>query len=141
MIVKIKCTAPGILPKRQTSGSAGYDLYSAQETVIQPKECGLVKTGIILEIPEGFEGQIRSRSGLAAKNQIMVLNSPGTIDSDYRNEISVLLMNFSSEPFKIEVGSRIAQIVFAKIWTPIFEEISECSKSDRSGGWGSTGTK
>lgn len=123
-----------------TSGSAGIDLRSSEKIAVPVGEIVLVKTGIIVEIPNGFEGQIRPRSGLALNNGITVLNSPGTIDSDYRNEVGVILMNLGIKDFNIEFGDRIAQLVISK-----YEkcEISICENltdpNTRSGGFGSTG--
>lgn len=129
----------GCLPQKQTIGSAGYDLFSAVDLVIAPHFLALVKLGFEMEIEPGFEAQIRSRSGLALKHQVFVLNSPGTIDSDYRNEVGVILMNLSSNPFIVNSGDRIAQMIFSKIFDPEISLISDLSYSNRSGGFGSTG--
>ena len=123
-----------------TAGSSGIDLRSSEKKVVPVGEIVLVKTGVIIEIPDGFEGQIRPRSGLALKSGITVLNSPGTIDSDYRNEVGVILMNLGMKDFNIEFGDRIAQLVISK-----YEKcnIVLCdnltASSTRSGGFGSTG--
>ena len=125
-----------------TPGSSGYDLRAAVEEplVLQPGKLCMVPTGFRLEIPVGFEAQVRARSGLAAKFQVGVLNSPGTIDSDYRGEIKVLLFNFSEQAFTIERGDRIAQMVFARIHHPQLE-LRNLSETERSGGgFGSTGS-
>ena len=98
------------IPKRQTSGASGYDLQSIEHIVIQPMTRALVNTGVRLCIPRRFEGQVRSRSGLAAKHGVFVLNSPGTIDSDYRGEIKVILFNSGTEPFTVNAGDRIAYL-------------------------------
>ena len=123
-----------------TLGSAGIDLRSSEKKVVPVGEIVLVKTGIIIEIPDGFEGQIRPRSGLALKSGITVLNSPGTIDSDYRNEVGVILMNLGMKDFDIEFGDRIAQLVISKYEKcdiTICENLTD--PNTRSGGFGSTG--
>jgi dUTP pyrophosphatase len=130
-------------PERATAGSAGYDLVSASRDVIVllPGQRVMVPTGVKLGLPVGLEAQIRSRSGLAAKKGVMVLNSPGTIDSDYRGEISVILMNFGTEPFPINQGDRIAQMVIARYERVQFVD-GLLDETDRgAGGFGSTGTR
>ena len=130
------------LPKYQTDGSAGIDLPAAIEgsASIDPGARLLIPTGFAFSIPRTYEGQIRSRSGLALKYGVTVLNSPGTIDSDYRGEVSVLLINQGSETFFFERGDRIAQMVFAKVEQVKFQEVKALDKSDRGlGGYGSTG--
>jgi len=144
MQVKIKNTSQHELPKYETSASAGVDLRANLEMAItlKPLERVLVKTGLFLEIPEGFEAQVRPRSGLALKKGITVLNSPGTVDADYRGEVGVILINLSNEEFVIENGERIAQLVFAKVeqanWVNV-EILSETARGE--GGFGSTGVK
>jgi dUTP pyrophosphatase len=144
MQVKIKNTSQHELPKYETSASAGVDLRANLEMAItlKPLERVLVKTGLFLEIPEGFEAQVRPRSGLALKKGITVLNSPGTVDADYRGEVGVILINLSNEEFLIENGERIAQLVFAKVeqadWVNV-EILSETARGE--GGFGSTGVK
>lgn len=144
MQVKIINKGQHSLPKYETSASAGVDLRAnlSESIVLKPFERVLVKTGLFLEIPEGFEAQVRPRSGLALKNGITVLNSPGTIDADYRGEVGVILVNLSNEEFEIENGERIAQLVFAKVeqanWINV-ETLSETSRGE--GGFGSTGVK
>ena len=144
MQVKIKNTSQHELPKYETSASAGVDLRANLDTAItlKPLERVLVKTGLFLEIPEGFEAQVRPRSGLALKKGITVLNSPGTVDADYRGEVGVILINLSNEEFVIENGERIAQLVFAKVeqanWVNV-EILSETARGE--GGFGSTGVK
>ena len=131
-------------PKYATSGSAGMDLYAdVQNTVTLPKgQKLLVSTGISIGLPEKYEAQIRPRSGLAAKNGITVLNTPGTIDSDYRGEIKVILINLSNEDFIIERGMRIAQMVIAPVTTARFVETELLEETDRGdSGFGSTGVK
>ena len=131
-------------PKLETIGSAGADLraFISEPIEIKPLQRRLIPTGIKIELPIGYEAQIRSRSGLAFKNGISVLNSPGTIDSDYRGDIGVILVNISSENFIINNGDRIAQMVIAKHEFPVFISSEELGKSERGeGGFGSTGKK
>jgi len=133
-----------LLPEYATEGSSGLDLRAAVETEmkIEKGKVGLVPTNLKVEIPTGYEIQIRSRSGLAAKNGIGVLNSPGTIDSDYRGEIKVILFNFGDEDFIIKRGDRIAQMVVSKVYRAnliITDELNESKRGD--GGFGHTGKK
>ena len=134
-----------ILPTYETSSSAGMDIRAFLpngKVGIHPKETKLIGTGLFFEIPNGLEVQIRPRSGLAVKNFITVLNSPGTIDADYRGEIKVILINHGSKMFEIEDKMRIAQMVVSKYEKVNFELVSDLSESERgSGGFGSTGTK
>jgi dUTP pyrophosphatase len=143
--LKILENASGIeLPSYATAGSAGMDLRAAiSESVILKKgERKLIPTGLILAIPEGCGGEIRSRSGLAYKNGIAVLNSPGTIDSDYRGEVKVLLINLGDEDFLIERGMRIAQLIIQKCETIAWNVVDSLDETCRSeGGYGSTGVK
>ncbi len=130
------------LPHYQTEGSAGMDLYAAVDgtVTISPGTIQLISTGIRISIPPGLEGQVRPRSGLALKHGIGVLNSPGTIDSDYRGIVSVILFNFSKEPFHIKRGDRIAQLVINRFEKVTFTVTEELDSSERdSGGFGSTG--
>ena len=130
------------LPQYQTELSAGMDVPANVESTItlQPGERQLIATGLYLEIPPGYEMQIRPRSGLALKHGITVLNSPGTVDSDYRGEIKVLLINHGQEPFQISKGDRIAQMVLAKHEVISWEVTSNLNPSDRGeGGYGSSG--
>jgi dUTP pyrophosphatase len=132
------------VPHYQTEHSAGVDLYAAveAEAVIGAGTWKLVPTGIAVAIPEGYEGQVRPRSGLALKHGIGMLNAPGTIDADYRGELSVILFNFSDTPFTIHRGDRIAQLVFAKIEKAKFEKVDALSGTARgAGGFGHTGVK
>lgn len=141
MTIKIINKSQHPLPKYQTDLSAGMDLYANIEESISLKslERKLIPTGLFLELPAGFEAQIRPRSGLAIKNGITVLNSPGTIDPDYRGEIGVILVNLSSEDFSINNGDRIAQMVIAKYETAKWESVSTLSETQRGeGGFGST---
>lgn len=132
-------------PEYATPGSAGFDLRANAELTIQPGEFKMVPTGLYFNIPDNMEIQVRSRSGLAAKHGVTVLNTPGTVDSDYRGEIIVILINHSKEPFKIEVGDRIAQAVVAQTLTNFIKlnNVSEISNDTErsSGGFGSTGIK
>jgi len=126
-----------------TAGAAGYDLRAApaEEIVIEPGRVGLVPTGIRLEIPFGYEAQVRPRSGLALRDRVGVLNSPGTIDSDYRGEVQVILFNFGEAPFRVRRGDRIAQLVFARVHRPHLEART-LGKTDRdAGGFGHTGAE
>ena len=131
-------------PKYETSGSSGMDVaaYIENNIIINPGEKALVSTGFSVAIPRGYEIQIRPRSGLAAKKNITVLNTPGTIDADYRGEIKVILINLGKEKFIIESGERIAQMVVCPVIQADLEEVKELSDTHRgSGGFGSTGTK
>ena len=143
MKIKIINKSKNPLPKYQTELSAGMDLYAdLQESIsLKPLERKLIPTGLFLELSDGFEAQIRPRSGLAIKNGITVLNSPGTIDADYRGEIGVILVNLSSEDFTVVNGDRIAQMVIAKYEKITWEESTMINETDRgSGGFGSTTT-
>ena len=135
--------AGAVLPLRVTSGSSGYDLSSAEDTeiVLDPGSVSLIRTGIALELGCGFEAQVRSRSGLAASKGVFVLNSPGTIDSDYRGEIKVVLANFGPEPHVVKPGDRIAQMVFMQLPEVTLDDVSELSVTERGeGGFGSSGS-
>lgn len=132
------------LPSYATEKSAGMDLLAAisEDVTIKPSQRVLVKTGLAIALPDGFEAQVRPRSGLALKNGITVLNTPGTIDADYRGEIGVILVNFSQEDFVVSRGMRIAQMVIARYTRAEFTEVSELSETARgAGGFGSTGVK
>ena len=132
------------IPHYQTEHSAGVDLYAAVagETIIEAGMWKLVPTGIAIAIPEGYEGQVRPRSGLALKHGIGMLNAPGTIDADYRGEIGIILFNFSTTPFSIHRGDRIAQIVFAKIEKAKLVRVDVLSETARGeGGFGHTGAR
>ncbi len=132
------------LPKYETSGSSGMDLSANidDNINIEPGETAIIPTGLALSIPKGFEVQIRPRSGLAAKQNISVLNTPGTIDSDYRGEIKVILINLGQESFKVEKGLRIAQMVVCPVVQAQLKEVNDLSDTVRGkGGFGSTGTK
>ena len=132
------------LPKYETSGSSGMDLaaHINNKINLKPGNSEIISTGISVAIPKGFEIQIRPRSGLAAKNKISVLNTPGTIDADYRGEIKVILINHSDKTFVVEKGLRIAQMVVCPIIQAQLEEVDELNETTRGeGGFGSTGTK
>jgi dUTP pyrophosphatase len=132
------------LPHYETMASAGMDLRANIESpiVLKPLERAIVPTGLYLELPLGYEAQVRPRSGLAAKKGISVLNAPGTIDADYRGEVGVILVNLSSEEFVIGNGERIAQMIIAKHERAEWEEVESLSETDRgAGGFGSTGTQ
>jgi dUTP pyrophosphatase len=141
MKLKIKkLNTEAVIPAYQTKEAAGFDLHSIEDVVINPGERKLIGTGLAFEIEYGYEVQIRPRSGLAYKHGITVLNTPGTIDSDYRGEIKVLLINLGSEPFEIKKGERIAQAVVAPVIQAEIIEVDELSDTQRgSGGFGSTG--
>lgn len=130
------------IPQYATPGAAGMDVCAALDAPITlgPSQITLVPTGFCMAVPMGFECQVRSRSGLAAKNGVFALNAPGTIDSDYRGEVKVILANFSDQPFTIEPGMRIAQLVVAKHEHVEWSEVDTLSSTDRGeGGFGSTG--
>lgn len=130
------------LPSYQTEHSSGMDLYSAsgEDIVIKPSEYTLIPTNLIIEIPEGYEAQVRPRSGLALKHGITVLNSPGTIDADYRGEVKVLLINHGKNDFVVKFGERIAQMIIAKYEKVELESREELTETVRgTGGYGSTG--
>jgi dUTP diphosphatase len=132
------------LPHYQTEHSAGVDLYAAVESgmVINAGAWQLVPTGVAVAIPEGYEGQVRPRSGLALKHGIGMLNGPGTIDADYRGEIGIILFNFSDKPFEVRRGDRIAQLVFAKLEKAAFVPVETLSGTARgAGGFGHTGVR
>ena len=144
MNVKVINRSGHSLPEYATGASAGMDLRANldEPVVLKPLERAMVKTGLFVELPVGYEAQVRPRSGLAAKKGITVLNSPGTIDADYRGEIAVILVNLSSEPFTIENGERIAQMVIARHERISWKEVEELEESSRGeGGFGSTGVK
>ena len=130
------------IPEYATPGSAGVDLCSMKYCILKPGELSLIPTGIKLAIPEGYEGQIRPRSGLALNHRIIIPNAPGTIDADYRGEIMVMLLNMGEEPFSISFGDRIAQLVFVPVARAKFEAVKELDQTRRgTGGFGSTGIR
>ena len=130
------------LPSYSTSGSAGMDVHAGIEelVILKPGEVELVPTNLSVEIPAGFEIQVRPRSGLAAKHSIGILNSPGTIDSDYRGEIKIILINFGKKEFVIKPGERIAQLIVSRVYTAQLTEVKELNNTTRGeGGFGHTG--
>ncbi|ARV07016.1 deoxyuridine 5'-triphosphate nucleotidohydrolase [Polaribacter sp. SA4-10] len=142
MNVQIINNSKHATPNYETEGAAGMDLRAniEEEITLKPLERAIVKTGLFIALPVGFEAQVRPRSGLAAKKGITVLNSPGTVDADYRGEIGVILVNLSNEDFIINDGERIAQLVIAKHERAIWKEVTVLSETARgSGGFGSTG--
>ena len=142
MKVKVVNSSAFALPEYQTPLSAGLDIRAnlSESITLSPLERAMVPTGLFVELPEGYEMQIRPRSGLAAKHGITVLNSPGTIDADYRGEIKVILVNLSNTPFEIVPGERIAQAVVAQHATIEWEAVEELGSTERgAGGFGSTG--
>ncbi|MGL2773305.1 dUTP diphosphatase [Helicobacter pylori] len=141
MKIKIQKIHPNALvPEYQTEGSSGFDLHAVEEVTIKSHGVGLVKIGICLSLEVGYELQVRTRSGLALNHQVMVLNSPGTVDNDYRGEIKVILANLSDKDFKVQVGDRIAQGVVQKTYKAEFIECERLDETLRgSGGFGSTG--
>jgi dUTP pyrophosphatase len=144
MQVKIKNTSGNPLPSYETFSSAGMDVraFLGSSVILKPMERKLIHTGIYMEIPAGYECQVRPRSGLALKKGLTVLNSPGTIDADYRGELGVILINLSSEEVVIEHGERIAQLVFSKVEQANWLETSVLNETERGeGGFGSTGVK
>jgi dUTP pyrophosphatase len=144
MKVKIVNHSPFDLPSYATPYSAGMDLRAnlEQPVTLAPLERAMIPTGLHIELPAGYEAQVRPRSGLAAKHGISIVNAPGTIDADYRGEIKVILVNLSNEPFTIEAGERIAQLVVARHETVEWEPVEVLEESQRgSGGFGSTGKK
>lgn len=138
-----KLRPDAVLPRYMSDGAAGLDLSAAidEPVVLAPGQRQAVGTGLAMAIPPGYEGQVRPRSGLAFKSGVTVLNAPGTIDSDYRGELKVLLINHGDEPVRIEAGQRIAQLVIAPVTQVIITEAAELSSSNRgAGGFGSTGS-
>lgn len=142
VVIKIINTSKNDLPEYATAGSAGMDVraWLPSPVILNPLERAMIPTGIFIELPIGYEAQMRPRSGLAFKQGITCLNSPGTIDSDYRGEIKVILINLSSQPQTINNGERIAQVVISKVERAILEPVEELGLSSRGeGGFGHTG--
>ena len=142
MVIKIVNKSNNPLPKYESSQAAGMDLRTSidEPVTLQPLERKLFPTGLFLELPAGYEAQVRPRSGLAMKHGITVLNTPGTIDADYRGEVGVILVNLSGEAFTIEPGERIAQMVIARHEQPEVVEVTELSQTERgAGGFGHSG--
>ncbi|RDI07935.1 dUTP diphosphatase [Flavobacterium sp. AG291] len=144
MTINIINKSAHALPNYETIASAGMDLRANidEPIILQPLGRAIVKTGLFIELPIGYEAQVRPRSGLAAKKGVTVLNSPGTIDADYRGEIGVILVNLSNEPFTIENGERIAQLIIARHERAEWNEVEVLTETSRGeGGFGSTGVK
>tara|TARA_R100000935_G_scaffold49395_1_gene74667 strand:+ start:324 stop:758 length:435 start_codon:yes stop_codon:yes gene_type:complete len=144
MTIKIINRSSHDLPNYETGASAGMDLRAniTEAVTLKPLERSIIKTGLFIELPVGYEAQVRPRSGLAAKKGVTVLNSPGTVDADYRGEIGVILVNLSNEDFTVENGERIAQLIIAKHERAVWEEVELLEETSRgAGGFGSTGTK
>ncbi|MDA9334911.1 dUTP diphosphatase [Flavobacteriaceae bacterium] len=142
MIINIINNSSHQLPEYETIASAGMDLRAniSESVILKPLARAIIKTGLFIELPVGFEAQVRPRSGLAAKHGLTVLNSPGTVDADYRGEIGVILVNLSDTDFKIENGERIAQLVIAKHERADWREVEQLNETARGeGGFGSTG--
>jgi dUTP pyrophosphatase len=142
MTIKIINKSEHKLPEYETGASAGMDLRAniSEPVILKPLARAIIKTGLFIELPVGFEAQVRPRSGLAAKHGLTVLNSPGTVDADYRGEIGVILVNLSNTDFKIENGERIAQLVIAKHERATWLEVNQLNETTRGeGGFGSTG--
>ena len=141
MDLKVKfISKDAVLPRYAHEGDAGLDLFSVENLTIAPNECKLVKTGIIIELPENTEAQIRPRSGLALKHQITLLNTPGTIDYGYRGEVGIIMKNFGRKTFEVRKGMKIAQMVIKPVYKVDVIKVEELSSTGRgSGGFGSTG--
>jgi dUTP pyrophosphatase len=128
------------VPEYAREGDAGLDLFSTSSTTIQPGESALIATGISIQLPPGTEAQVRPRSGLALKHQVTVLNSPGTIDCGYRGEVGVILINHGKQPFEVQIGMKIAQMVVKPVLSVKVHQVDELDETDRgTGGFGSTG--
>lgn len=140
LTVKIKAEDKSLIPEYKSHAAAGVDLMASHEGELEPGSRGMVKTGISIELPEGYEAQVRPRSGLAVKNGVTVLNSPGTIDADYRGEIGVILINHGKETFTYKKGDRIAQMIVAPVVQADFILSEELTETERgAGGFGHTG--
>ena len=140
--IKFRLENGAVLPKYETDGSSGMDVRSVEDCVIESNSWKLISTGLFPEIPVGYEIQVRSRSGLSAKHGVFVINSPGTVDSDYRGEIKIILANMGCEPFKISKGDRIAQLVVSPVTKATVISVDTISQTERGvGGFGSTGRK
>ncbi len=142
MKLKIKKVADNaIIPEYQSSGASGFDLHSIESAIVRPNETRLFSTGLAMSIPDGFEAQIRPRSGLSLKTGIRIANAPGTVDSDYRGEWKVIIENSSNKAVQIEEGDRIAQAVIQKVYKPKLMEVDSLDETERAeAGFGSTGT-
>jgi dUTP pyrophosphatase len=141
-IRRLRNDRSSFMPRYMTGGSSGMDLFAdlAEEVTLGPGERRMIPTGIFVAIPEGFEGQIRARSGLALQKGIALVNAPGTVDADYRGEVGILLINLGKEPFAIRDGDRIAQMVICRVSRAILQEVEELPPTQRQGGgFGHTG--
>ena len=143
--ISCSCNSPDLIPRYQSEGSSGADLHAdipeEKPITIDPGRWERIPTGLRLEIPPGYEAQVRPRSGLSSRHGVTILNTPGTVDSDYRGEVQVILVNLGEEPFQVQRGARIAQIVFAPVVRGDFHLRNTLSRSERGeGGFGSTGT-
>ncbi len=140
LTIKMQKVSDVPTPSYAHNGDSGVDLYAAEEYTLKPMERKLMPTGLKLEIPHGYEGQVRPKSGLALNNGISHANAVGTIDSSYRGEIKVPLINLSDKPYQVEKGKKIGQLIFAKVEEAVFEEVKELGKTTRNeDGFGSTG--
>ena len=136
----VKINPDAIIPDYAHDGDAGMDIYSVEDTVIEPNTLKKVSTGLLMQLPKGTEGQVRSKSGIAFKNSVFVLNSPGTVDENYRGEVCVLLYNLSKTPFEIKKGQKIAQLVINEVCYAKTKVVSSLDETSRGkGGFGSTG--
>lgn len=127
-------------PLQATAGAAGHDIHAAEDATLEPGSFRAIATGYAIAIPDGYEGQVRPRSGLAARHGVTVLNAPGTIDADYRGEVKVILINHGREPFTLKRNDRIAQLVIAPVTNSVFEPVARLPETGRgTGGFGSTG--
>ena len=141
MKIRVKVDAGGVIPQYQTKGSAGFDLHAGETITLPVGKVLAINTALSYEVPEGYEMQVRSRSGMALNNNIFVLNSPGCVDSDYRGLVKVILCNASNVDYPIKIGDRIAQGVIVKVEQAVFEQAESLSETERGeGGFGSTGT-
>jgi dUTP pyrophosphatase len=131
------------LPRYMTPDAAGMDIYAAldEELLIQPFGRALIPTGFAIALPQGYEAQVRPRSGLAWRSGLTILNAPGTIDADYRDEVKILLVNLSDQPVQVKPGDRIAQLIVAPVTRVQWEEVAELEATDRKGGFGHTGVE
>jgi len=138
--VKIKRTGDAKMPSYAHPGDAGVDLYAADNYILKPMQRQLISTGLKMAIPPGYEGQVRPKSGLSAKHGLSVVNTPGTIDSGYRGEVMIILINLGQEEYRVEKGTKVAQLVFKKVETADFQEVEDLDETSRNeGGFGSTG--
>lgn len=136
----VKLTKEAVMPKKSHAGDAGYDVFTSEPTVLKPMERKLVGTGIKMAVPKNIEAQVRPKSGLAINNGLAVLNSPGTIDPNYRGEIKVILINLGNKEIRLDKGQKIAQLIFSRFETPELEETEKLDETERNeGGFGSTG--